>query len=109
MQIEEGFRDLKSNQFGLGFEYNKSVKTERLSVLIFLTTLASLVAILTGLSLTESGQHRRFQANTLKRRVLSFHTLGLRAWRQQTQFSQDHWRAAMNTLKKMAIQAAYDA
>ena len=109
MQIEEGFRDLKSNQFGLGFEYNKSVKTERLSVLIFLTTLASLVAILTGLSLTESGQHRRFQANTLKRRVLSFHTLGLRAWRQQTQFSQDHWRAAMNTLKKMAIQAAYHA
>lgn len=75
MQLEEGFRDMKSHQFGLGFEYSKSVKKDRLSVLIFISTLASLVAILTGLALIEAGQHKRLQANTLKRRVLSFHTL----------------------------------
>jgi len=26
MQIEEGFRDMKSTKFGLGYEQNKSVK-----------------------------------------------------------------------------------
>lgn len=108
MQIEEGFRDMKSHQFGLGFEYNKRVKKERVAVLIFLTTLASIIATLTGLTLVETGNHRRFQANTLKKRVLSFHSLGLRGWRQRIQFTQVHWRAALNTLRKMVIQAAYD-
>jgi hypothetical protein len=30
MQIEEGFRDMKSTKFGLGYEQNKSVKKQRL-------------------------------------------------------------------------------
>ncbi len=51
MQIEEGFRDMKSTKFGLGYEQNKSVKKQRLTILVLLTTLASLVAILLGLSL----------------------------------------------------------
>jgi hypothetical protein len=108
MQIEEGFRDMKSQRFGLGFEYNKTIKLERMNVLIFLTTLASIVAIVTGLTLVESGKHRQFQANTAKRKVLSFHSLGLRAWRRVTGFCEEHLRAALATLKKMMIAAAQE-
>ena len=38
MQIEEGFRDMKSTKFGLGYEQNKSVKKQRLTILVLLTT-----------------------------------------------------------------------
>ena len=54
MQIEEGFRDMKSTRFGLGFEQNNSVKPARLSILILLTTLASLAVILLGMVLSLS-------------------------------------------------------
>lgn len=80
MQIEEGFRDMKSQQYGLGFEQNKSQSIRRLSVLILLTTLASRVLILTGIAVTLAKKHRDYQANSIKnKRVISFQFLGLRA------------------------------
>ncbi|TKB42927.1 IS4 family transposase, partial [Thalassotalea mangrovi] len=48
MQIEEGFRDMKSRRFGLGFEYNKTTKTARLSILILLTTLTHWLLMILG-------------------------------------------------------------
>jgi hypothetical protein len=38
MQIEEGFRDMKSTKFGLGYEQNKSVKKQRLTILVLLVS-----------------------------------------------------------------------
>ena len=69
---------MKSTKFRLGYEQNKSVKKQRLTILVLLTTLASLVTILLGIVLVSSNKHRRFQANTETRSVLSFHYLGLR-------------------------------
>nr|WP_233095154.1 transposase [Alteromonas sp. IB21] len=60
MQIEEGSRDMKSTKFGLGYKQDKSVKKQRLTILILLTTLASLVAILLSMVLVSSHKHRRF-------------------------------------------------
>ncbi|MGZ9899138.1 IS4 family transposase [Shewanella gaetbuli] len=95
MQIEEGFRDMKSTTFGLGYEQNKSVKKQRLIILILLTKLASLAAILLGMVLVTSNKHRRFQANTETRSVLSFHYLGLRAIACRIRFTMRQWKAAL--------------
>ena len=36
MQIEEAFRDLKSERFGLGFEVSRSTDTHRIAVLLLI-------------------------------------------------------------------------
>lgn len=82
MQIEESFRDMKSHKFGLGYMTNTSKASTRVTVLVFLVSLANLVLIMIGLAVDTSGKHRQYQANTVKhKRVLSFHSLGLRAVR----------------------------
>jgi hypothetical protein len=67
MQIEEGFWDMKSTRFGFGFEQNNSIKPSRLAILVLLTTLASLIAKLLGMTLVIANKHRRFQVNTQNR------------------------------------------
>jgi hypothetical protein len=62
MQIEEGFRDMKSRLYGLDFEQNKSTLKRRLTILILIATLASLVLMLVGLVLKSAALHLRYQA-----------------------------------------------
>ncbi|MDO8292804.1 MAG: IS4 family transposase [Gallionella sp.] len=78
MQIEESFRDLKSERFGLGFSANRSTQKNRLGVLLLVACLASFVLRLIG----EVGKARQmgfqFQSNTRRSRpVLSVITLAL--------------------------------
>ncbi len=78
MQIEESFRDLKSERFGLGFSANRSAQKDRLGVLLLVACLASFVLRLIG----EVGKARQmefqFQSNTRRSRpVLSVITLAL--------------------------------
>lgn len=101
MQIEEGFRDMKSTRFGLGFEQNKSTTKCRLTVLVLLTTLASVVLILTGMVLFISGKTQRFKANTETRQTLSFHTLGQRAWAARTRFTLSQWQRTIKWLDEL--------
>jgi Flp pilus assembly protein TadB len=82
MQIEEEFRDIKSSLFGLGFEHHKSRCVQRIAILILIfiliATLAIILANIIGLAILMADLHCRYQANTVKkRRVLSFHYLGL--------------------------------
>ena len=76
MQIEESFRDLKSERFGLGFSANRTTQKNRLGVLLLVACLASFVLRLIG----EAGKMRqmefKFQSNTRRSRpVLSVITL----------------------------------
>ena len=82
MQIEESFRDMKSHRFELALEtHNTSIK-RRMTILILLTTLAYLVSVMTGLTVYLADKHRRYQANTIRhKKVLSFHFLGLRVFK----------------------------
>ncbi|WP_239190421.1 transposase [Candidatus Nitrotoga sp. HW29] len=48
MQIEESFRDLKSERFGLGFSASRSTQKNRLGVLLLVVCLASFVLRLIG-------------------------------------------------------------
>ena len=70
MQIEEAFRDLKSTRFGLSLELHRSYQVERLQVLLLVATLALMVAWLMGKATELTGQHRHYQANTVKDRVV---------------------------------------
>ena len=78
MQIEESFRDLKSERFGLGFSSNRSTQKDRLGVLLLVACLASFVLRLIG----EVGKAKQldfqFQSNTRRSRpVLSVINLAL--------------------------------
>jgi len=78
MQIEESFRDLKSERFGLGFSANRSTQKDRLGVLLLIACLASFVLRLVG----EVGKAKQldfqFQSNTRRSRpVLSVINLAL--------------------------------
>jgi hypothetical protein len=75
MQIEETFRDAKSHRFGWSMEDVRLSTPERTAMLLLLATVALLVITLIGMGAEHRGIHRAYQANTTKRRVLSFFTL----------------------------------
>jgi Transposase DDE domain len=78
MQIEESFRDLKSEQFGLGFSSNRSTQKNRLSVLLLIASLALFVLRLIGEVGKEKQMEFKFQSNTRRSRpVLSVINLAL--------------------------------
>lgn len=78
MQIEESFRDLKSERFGLGFSANRSTQKARLAVLLLVACLASFVLRLIGEVARIRQLEFQFQSNTRRsRHVLSTITLGL--------------------------------
>ena len=79
MQIEEGFRDLKSTQYGFGFEHMKSKSHGRILVLLLIGMLASIITWMVGLVGEREGLHKEFQANSdYTKRILSFVFLGRR-------------------------------
>jgi hypothetical protein len=85
MQIEEAFRDLKSERFGLGFEASRATQIRRIESLLLIAMLALIVAWLVGYCVEVAGFARRYQANTVtKRKVLSTVYLGRRAWRESS-------------------------
>lgn len=77
MLIEEAFRDTKSARFGIGLGEARSRSNNRLAVQLALAALALAAAFAIGEAVEARGEHRRFQANSLKRRVLSVVRLGL--------------------------------
>ncbi|WP_182912259.1 transposase [Pseudoalteromonas sp. MSK9-3] len=66
MQIEEGFRDMKSRRFGQGFNYNQTTIQSRLSLLVLLTTLAHWFFMIIGMTAKLENKYRQYQANSLK-------------------------------------------
>lgn len=84
MQIEESFRDLKSSCYGLSLEHAYSREKARISVLLLIGTLASLVAHIVGLAAEASQLQYQFQTNSIKaRRVLSLFYLGCEVIRKK--------------------------
>jgi len=77
MQIEQCFRDAKSERFGFGMSRSTSRSPKRIDIMMLLTALASLVLMAVGGAAEAVGIHRMFQANTVtNRRVLALPTLG---------------------------------
>ncbi len=84
MTIEEGFRDMKSSQYGFSMEENKTQKRKRLTVWLLIAALASLLAWIVGYRAEQLNLHHQFQSNTIRhRRVLSFFYLGCQVIRKK--------------------------
>jgi len=78
MQIEEGFRDVKSHRFGLSLNYHRTESVERLQMLLLIAALALMVLWLIGMAIVLLGQHYQFQANSVRhKKVLSIIFIGL--------------------------------
>ena len=106
MQREEAFRDLKSSRFGLSLAYSMTRSLARLQVLLLLASLALFVLWLMGQAVELTGQHRHYQANTMRKRaVLSTIFLGFQViGDQRVTLCQDHIHAAASALRDI-IQA----
>lgn len=86
MQIEEGFRDVKSEKLGIGLGLHRSRCPKRIEVLLLIAALANYLICLLGLQARQQGHEQRFQSNSLKhKRVLSLWRLGLEYWRNYGQ------------------------
>jgi hypothetical protein len=102
MQIEESFRDLKSERFGLGYSANRSTQKNRLSVLLLIACLALFVLRLIG----EAGKARQmefqFQSNTRRSRpVISVISLALQLVQHgMAAFPPREFREALESLRR---------
>lgn len=101
MQIEEAFRDLKSERFGLGFNSSRSTGKDRLSVLLLIACLASFVLRLIGEVGKARKLHLQFQSNTRRSRpVLSVISLALQLIRHRmAAFPPREFNAALARLR----------
>lgn len=70
MQIEEGFRDLKSTRNGMAFRHNQGRNPKRIAILLLLAALATLALWLLGLYGYQSGLSKRLQANTIRDKLV---------------------------------------
>jgi hypothetical protein len=77
MQIEETFRDAKNHRYGWSLRHVRCGSPERLQVLLLLASIAMAAVSLLGAAATAAGRHRRYQANTVRSRVLSDFVLGV--------------------------------
>jgi hypothetical protein len=97
MQIEETFRDAKNHRFGWFLGDVRTGDRKRAAVLLALAALAMVVVTLIGLSAEQRGLHRAYQANTLRRRVLSFFVLACTILRRgdNPRMTLEHLRASL--------------
>lgn len=90
MQIEEGFRDLKSSRYGFGFENARSKIRKRIEILLLIASIASFIAWIIGWVVEKNKLHYQFQSNSLKtRRILSLFYLGCRYIKKEMKRSND--------------------
>jgi hypothetical protein len=82
MQIEETFRDAKSHRFGWSLGGVRLSSPNRMAALLVLAIIALVVVTLIGMGAERRGAHRAYQANTERRRVLSFFVLACAIIRQ---------------------------
>ena len=82
MQIEENFRDSKSQNYGMGLKENRSKSVTRIELLLLIGTLTHYIVYAIGMAAHQKGVHSQFQANTVKKyQVLSYVFLGFQIWK----------------------------
>lgn len=75
-QIEQNFRDDKSQRYGFSWRFSQSNTVERISILCLIAFVGSMALWFIGYEAESKKWHVKFQANTVKEhRVLSFLTL----------------------------------
>lgn len=78
MQIEEGFRDVKSLSFGFAFDLHRTRCPRRIEILLLIAALACYALYLAGFQAQTTGRSCRFQSNSVRyKTVLSLWRIGL--------------------------------
>lgn len=78
MQIEEGFRDVKSLRFGFAFDLHRTRCPRRIEILLLIAALACYALYLAGLPAQTTGRSCRFQSTSVRHKtVLSLWRIGL--------------------------------
>lgn len=76
MQIEQNFRDDKSQRYGFSWRNSKTTSVKRIEILCLIACIATNVLWFIGFQAERRKLHHQFQANSIKaRRVLSFLSL----------------------------------
>ena len=102
MQIEEGFRDIKCERYGLGLSQSLTKTAKRLEILLLLGALALIVLWMTGVSAIKQQHHYQYQSNTQRnKRVLSCIFMGIQIMRYESgRFSKAQLLMALDTLQQ---------
>jgi hypothetical protein len=77
MQIEEGFRDMKSLYYGQGYETNRSRDPKRLAILVLIAALAAFLLFMIGAAAERKNLQFGMHASSSKRRVYSLPFLAM--------------------------------
>lgn len=73
MQIEQNFRDDKNERYGLGWRFSRTKNINKMSILILIASIATLILWMIGFAAEKNKIHYHFQANTVREhRVISF-------------------------------------
>lgn len=76
MQIEQNFRDDKSQRYGFSWRNSQTTSAQRIEILCLIACIATNVLWFIGFQAERNKLHHQFQANSIKtRRVLSFLSL----------------------------------
>jgi hypothetical protein len=104
MQIEETFRDAKNHRFGWSLGGVRLSNPSRMAALLVLAVIALVVVTLIGMGAERRGAHRAYQANTERRRVLSFFVLACAIIRNADYqyFSLDDFRISLASIHELA-------
>jgi hypothetical protein len=102
MQIEEGFRDIKCERYGLGLSASLTKAAKRLETLLLIGALALFIIWMTGIAAIQQNIHHHFQSNTTRHRaVLSSIFTGMQIMRYNPgRFSKAQLLRTLSCLKE---------
>jgi hypothetical protein len=104
MQIEEGFRDLKSVRYGFGLRNAYSRDRKRIETLLLIAMFASLIAWIVGFIAEKHGWQYQFQVNSVKdRRILSLFFLGCQVIKRNILISIDDIESAQQEVWRLTL------
>jgi len=102
--IEETFRDIKDNRFGLGLSATHIGSPERRDRLLFISAVAQALLTLLGAAGEACGLDRRLKANTAKTRTMSLFNQGSYWYRCIPNMGEDRLRPLMTAFGELLSQ-----
>lgn len=99
MQIEESFRDTKSQRYGFGLSFSLTKSCERMSILLLIGAIAHFICWVTGLCVKERGQAKHYQAHSSKfTSALSVVYLGCEVLRKPFEMLKSEFKKAIEIM-----------
>jgi hypothetical protein len=104
--IEETFRDIKDNHFGMGLSATRIGTPERRDRLLFISAVAQALLTLLGAASEECGLDRTLKANTVKTRTMSLFNQGSYWYRRIPNMGDERLRPLMTAFGELLSKQA---